>query len=108
MDYFNNENIDDLSKISGCSETRARSIIKNRPFHKFEDLSLNKINQKMIDGCLEILVIKQNLSELLKKCEKISYNLMQRIKPLVSCVDLESSLVVDNMIQDQPQFLNPE
>jgi len=108
LDYFNSAEAHELVQITGCSEIKAVHIIKSRPFHAFDDLKLNKINQKIIDGCLEILVIKENLSQLLKKCEKISFNLTQRIRPLLDNVELNSSLETENLILQQPHYLNSE
>eukprot|EP00794_Sanderia_malayensis_P000180 gene180-793_t len=83
--FFQNSSLADISVVPGCSEKKAKEIIKLRPFEDYFDLK-NKLNgikgttTKLLEDCLDFIKEQNEINKLMKKCESISHRIEAAIE----------------------------
>lgn len=98
FDFFNSATMNELQGMKTCSAKKADAITELRPFDDWADLITKmkqpKLGTDMLNHCQEFLTRRNNLINIMKKCNKM----VQR---------LETAIAAGGGLTSQPFILNP-
>lgn len=99
LDFLNDSTEYELLTVKSCTVKNVSIILSSRPFSDWQHLvstlqSKKFVTTDLLNNCQELIARRENLSTIMKKCNKI----VQR---------LEKAVKSDAGITEQPKILNP-
>jgi SNF2 family DNA or RNA helicase/DNA uptake protein ComE-like DNA-binding protein len=81
--WFNTADSGSLQTLKGCSETKAKIIIRLRPFEDFDELlerldSAAKVSSDLVTAYVEMLEVKRAVGDVLQGCLNISKKIKEQ------------------------------
>ncbi|KAK9739304.1 Helicase conserved C-terminal domain [Popillia japonica] len=99
FEFMQNATSNELQLMTSCSKKKIDAIIASRPFENWIDL-VQKLQQNknlstdLLNSAQQVLVTRNNIKQLMKKCSNLSQNLEQAIRS-------------DLTVKEQPRLLSP-
>ena len=78
-----------LAAVPRCSKKKAETIIEMRPFATWNELvkkfkKSKTLTTDMLNAAIEVIMMHNDVDKLMKRCEKISANLLERVEDVTS------------------------
>jgi len=88
FDFFNEGTAQELVCIQGCSKKKVENIFELRPFESWRDLvskvqMSRALNTDMLNNTTSLLRMRDTISRLMDKCEKITERMTNLVEKLV-------------------------
>lgn len=112
LSFFEEATVLELSVLPGCSRKKAEAILELRPFKTWEGLmekfqESKQLSYSVINGCHEIIQLRNVVVRLMKQCEQIS----TQMELVVSCITgrvAGTSNDEEDQLTAQPELLNSD
>ncbi|KAL4233687.1 ATP-dependent helicase smarcad1 [Mactra antiquata] len=110
LNFFESASLEELMATPGCSKKKSELVVSHRPFGSWENMvnkfvTVKGLSYDLINGCQEVIKIRDVVVRLMKRCESISHTMEKVVSNLIhSNTDVDDS----THIHKQPKLLNPD
>ncbi|KAK2716317.1 SWI/SNF-related matrix-associated actin-dependent regulator of chromatin subfamily A containing DEAD/H box 1-like isoform X2 [Artemia franciscana] len=89
LEFYNEATLNMLAAVPRCSKKKAETIIEMRPFATWNELvkkfkKSKTLTTDMLNAAIEVIMMHNDVDKLMKRCEKISANLLERVEDVTS------------------------